>query len=174
MYQIMSEKLIPTVGYGKVRFGMTIPQVEAILGKPDEKFDEQLGDDPDDLSTQLIYEKLGISLSFDKAVNFRLVDIMTEDDCKLTLGNDINLGDSYDKVLAAAQKADYGPMEECDIEADLDEDGLDEDEKEEARGLTEYELPEVSVCLWFKDGKLDTIQLGPEYDDEDNIIWPKN
>ncbi len=170
----MSDKLIPTVGFGKVRFGMTIKQVEGILGKADEKFDEQLGDAPDDLSTQLIYEKLGLSLSFDKAVDFRLVDIMTEDDCQFSLGDDIHIGDTYNQVLAATQKNDYGPMEERDIEEDLDEDGLDEDEAEEARGLTEYELPEVSVNLWFKGGKLDTIQVGPEYDDEDNIIWPKN
>lgn len=163
-----AQKLIPTVGFGQVRFGMTIDEVEQLLGKPDEKFDEMLGDSPDDLSTQLLYEELGLSLSFDKAVNFRLVDIMTEDDSPMTLGDDIRLGDTYDKVLAATQKADWGPMEEHDVEDDLDD-----DEKEEARGLTEYELPEVSVVLWFKGGRLDTIQIGPEYDDDDNIVWPK-
>lgn len=169
-----AQKLIPTVGFGQVRFGMTIDEVEQLLGKPDEKFDEMLGDAPDDLSTQLIYEELGLSLSFDKAVNFRLVDIMTQDDdSPVTLGDDIRLGDTYDKVLAATQKADWGPMEEHDIEDDLDEDGLDDGEKEEARSLTEYELPEVSVVLWFKGGRLDTIQIGPEYDEDDNILWPR-
>lgn len=168
------KKLIPTVGFGKVRFGMTIKEVECVLGKPDEKFDEQLGDDPDDLSTQLIYEKLGLSLSFDKAVNFRLIDVMTEDDCQFSLDGVIKIGDTYDQVAAAVQNADFGPMEERDIEDDLDEDGLDEQEIEEARGLTEYELPEVNVNLWFKDGRLDTIQIGPEYDDDDNIVWPAN
>lgn len=167
------KKLIPTVGFGDVRFGMTIDDVKKILGKPDEEITENLGDSPDDLSTQLIYDKLGLSLSFDKAVDFRLVDIMTDDDCSFTLGDNIKLGDSRDAVFAAAREADYGPIEEHDIEDDLDGDGLDEEELEEAKGLTEYELPEVSVNLWFRDGKLDTVQIGPEYDEDDNIIWPK-
>ena len=50
---------------------------------------------------------------------------------------------------------------------------LDEDERMEAQGLAEYDLPEVGVNLYFRDGKLDTIQLGPEYDDDDNIVWPE-
>lgn len=75
-------KLIPTVGFGKVRFGMSIDEVKAILGEPDEEITEQLGESPDDLSTQLTYDEFGLSLSFDKAVDFKLVDVMTDDDCK--------------------------------------------------------------------------------------------
>ena len=40
-------KLIPTVGFGKVRFGMSIDEVKAILGEPDEEITEQLGESPD-------------------------------------------------------------------------------------------------------------------------------
>lgn len=162
-------KLLPTIGFDKVRFGMKAAQVKAILGKPDEEYDEQLGDSPDDLSHLLIYGDLGLSLSFDKSEDFRLVDIMTEDGCQLTLGDDIRLGDSFEEVFRKVQKADYGPIEECEID-----DELDDDEEEEAKGLAEYELPDVSVNLWFKYGKLDTIQLGPEYGDDDSIIWPED
>lgn len=166
-------KLIPTVGFGKVRFGMSIDEVKAILGEPDEEITEQLGESPDDLSTQLTYDEFGLSLSFDKAVDFKLVDVMTDDDCKFSLGENIHLGDKRDDVFAAVLKNDWGPIEEHDIEDDLDGDGLDEEELEEVKGLTEYELPEVSVNLWFRNGVLDTVQIGPEYDDDDNILWPK-
>ena len=62
-------------------------------------------------------------------------------------------------------KADFGPMEE----SDLDEEEIGDNDEE----LTSYDLPEISVSLWFKEDRLDTIQLGPEYDENDNIVWPK-
>ena len=55
-------KLLPTIGFDKVRFGMKAAQVKAILGKPDEEYDEQLGDSPDDLSHLLIYGDLDLAL----------------------------------------------------------------------------------------------------------------
>ncbi len=171
------KKLIPTVGFGKVRFGMTIDEVKAALGRPDDEQTSQLGDSRDDLSTELFYDKLALSLSFDKLADFRLVDIMTEDGCQFSLGDDVHIGDSFESVKAAVLKADYGPFEEHDIQDELadefDEGQLDEDERMEAQGLAEYDLPEVGVNLYFRDGKLDTIQLGPEYDDDDNIVWPE-
>lgn len=166
-------KLIPTVGFGKVRFGMTIPEVKAILGKPDSEDTMALGDDPDDKSTELIYDELGLSLSFDEAWDYKLIDIMTEDGCEFTLGDKIHLGDSLDSVRKAASEADYGPFEECDVEDDMEDGDLTPEELEEAKELTEYELPEVGVNLYFRKGRLETIQIGPEYDDDDNIIWPK-
>ena len=100
-----------------------------------------------------------------------LVDIMTDEGCELTLGDDIRLGDTYEEVCRKVQDADYGPIEEGDLDDDVD---LDDDEAEQAEGLVEYVLPEVSVNLWFKNGILDTIQLGPEFGDDDNFIWPED
>lgn len=167
------KKLIPTVGFGSVRFGMTVDEVKAILGKPDSEETTSLGDDPDDKSTELIYDELGLSLSFDEIEKFRLTDIMTEDGSEFTLGGKIHLGDSLESVRKAVVAADYGPMEELDVEDDIEDDDLTPEELEDAKGLTEYELPEVGVNLYFRDGKLDTIQIGPEYDEDDNILWPK-
>ncbi|MEE1346323.1 MAG: hypothetical protein U0K36_00385, partial [Bacteroidales bacterium] len=90
------KKLIPTVGFGKVRFGMTIDEVKAALGRPDDEQTSQLGDSQDDLSTELFYDKLALSLSFDKLADFRLVDIMTEDGCQFSLGDDVHIGDSFE------------------------------------------------------------------------------
>lgn len=168
-----NKKLIPTVGFGSVRFGMTIKEVKDILGKPDSEETESLGNDPDDVSTELIYDELGLSLSFDKMEGFKLVDIMTEEDSQFTLGDNIKLGDSLADVRKAASEADYGPFEELDVEDDLEDDDLSPEELENAKQLAEFELPEVGVNLYFRGGVLDTIQIGPEYDDNDNIIWPK-
>ena len=164
-------KLQPTKGFDKVRFGMTASQVKDILGKPDEEYDEQYGDTPDDLYKILIYGDLALSLSFEMSSGGVLVDIMTDEGCELTLGDDIRLGDTYEEVCRQVQDADYGPIEEGDLDDDVD---LDDDEAEQAEGLVEYVLPEVSVNLWFKNGILDTIQLGPEFGDDDNFIWPED
>lgn len=167
------KKLIPTVGFGKVRLGMTIEEVKKILGKPDYEETMELGDGPDDKSTELTYDELGLSLSFDEAWGFRLIDIMTSEDSEFSLGDSIHLGDSLKSVRKAVSDADYGPMEECELEDDIEDGDLTPEELEEAEGLTEYELPEVGVNLYFRDGVLETIQIGPEYDDDSNIIWPK-
>ncbi|MDY4520382.1 MAG: hypothetical protein ACI35U_03840 [Marinilabiliaceae bacterium] len=166
------KKLIPLVGFGKVRFGMSVDQVEKILGKADEKnVDVRFGEEPDDIATELVYDKLGLSLSFDKLYKYRLTDIMTEEGSQFGLDGIIKLGDAKDKVLAAALEKDYGPYEE----ADLTEEAEDEDEirEIEEEGLEEIDFEDMGLNLWFSKGVLSTIQLGPEFDEHDSPIWPE-
>ncbi|MBQ3634486.1 MAG: hypothetical protein II951_02600 [Bacteroidales bacterium] len=159
-------KLIPMVGFGNVRFGMTVQEVKKILGKPDEEVDnDRLGEDDEDTMITLYYDELGLSLSFDKLTDFRLSDIMTEGYSSVSMEGGIRFGMSVEDVRGLVAKADFGPMEE----SDLDEEEIGDNDEE----LTSYDLPEISVSLWFKEDRLDTIQLGPEYDENDNIVWPK-
>ena len=159
-------KLIPKVGFGNVRFGMTVQEVKKILGKPDEEVDnDRLGEDDEDTMITLYYDELGLSLSFDKLTDFRLSDIMTEGYSSVSMEGGIRFGMSVEDVRGLVAKADFGPMEE----SDLDEEEIGDNDEE----LTSYDLPEISVSLWFKEDRLDTIQLGPEYDENDNIVWPK-
>ena len=159
-------KLIPMVGFGNVRFGMTVQEVKKILGKPDEEVDnDRLGEDDEDTMITLYYDELGLSLSFDKLTDLRLSDIMTEGYSSVSMEGGIRFGMSVEDVRGLVAKADFGPMEE----SDLDEEEIGDNDEE----LTSYDLPEISVSLWFKEDRLDTIQLGPEYDENDNIVWPK-
>ena len=159
-------KLIPMVGFGNVRFGMTVQEVKKILGKPDEEVDnDRLGEDDEDTMITLYYDELGLSLSFDKLTDFRLSDIMTEGYSSVSMEGGIRFGMSVEDVRGLVAKADFGPMEV----SDLDEEEIGDNDEE----LTSYDLPEISVSLWFKEDRLDTIQLGPEYDENDNIVWPK-
>lgn len=164
-------KLLPLVGFGDVRFGMTVDQVEKILGKPSEKnVDVQYGDEPDDVSTELIYDELGLSLSFDKVANYRLVDIMTEEGANCSLNGIFAVGDDFDSVIKKAIEADFGSFDETDLEDEADDEEMQRIEEE---GLKEYVFEEKSLSLWFANDKLETIQIGPEYDEKDNIKWPE-
>lgn len=163
-------ELTPLVGYGAVHFGMTADEVRSLLGEPDEveegiKYND---DDPSDLSTEYYYADLGLSLTFDKIYGYRLTDIMTEEGSRCQLSGGIKLGDTLEAVLRRAQELDYGPAEENN------EDDLDDDERAEveAENLTEIDYDEQQLFLWFKNGVLDTIQLGPDIDDDgEPLFW---
>ncbi len=167
-----AKKLIPLVGFGDVRFGMTVKEVTKLLGAPSEKNENvQYGDEPDDVSTELIYDELGISLSFDKVADFRLADIMTEEGTEFAINDVIRIGAKKEDVLKSAiEDEDFGPYEPIDLTEDMSAEELEEAKKE---NLEEIEFEEVNVNFWFKNGVLDTIQLGPEFDDNDNIVWPE-
>ena len=162
----MSKELIPLVGFDKVRFGMKEDEVVKLLGKPSERTVSKLGDEEGEDAVDMEYHELGLSLSFDGLENFRLTDIMTDGMTDYKLSGRICVGMTFDETMNAASELDLGPREEVDLEDDLDGEPNDEN-------LVAYELPEVGVTLWFKDGILDTIQMAPEYDDRDNIVWPK-
>ncbi len=157
-----------TDGKAVVLFGMTAAETEKALGKPSEKVEqESFGDNADDVMTTLYYDDLGLSLSYDKVCDFRLSDIMTDGADTIKCSYGISLGQTIDEVRNIVGKEDLGPMEESDIEDEIAEEESDE-------GLTAYDVEEQSLTLWFKNDRLDTIQMGPEYDETgENIVWPK-
>lgn len=164
-----SNTLLPGVGFGRVRFGMTLREVTDLIGKPTElERDVRLGADADDLSTEAYYEGLALSLSFDKLYDYRLTDVMTEDECRLRLPGGLRLGDSVERALEVALANDWGPGEQPD-EGDLSD---DERAEFEEREMTELDFEEKGMILWFERGQLTTIQLGPVTGEGGDPIWP--
>ena len=157
----------PLVGFGKVKFGMTQSEVEAILGKANEVLkDEPFGEDEDDYVTILNYYELGLSLSFDKVEDYRLTDIMTDGECNIGLPGGIKVGMTEAAFKKAAPKSDMGPFDELDMTEESFDEGNDEN-------LSGYEFYDAGITVYFKEGILDTIQMGPEFDDNDEVVWPK-
>ena len=162
----MSKELIPHVGFDKVRFGMTEEQVVKLLGKPTERTVSNMGEDPDDNYIDLDYDALGLSLSFDGVMDFRLSDIMTDGATDYALLGRISVGMTFEETMSLATKLDLGPREEVDLDDDLEDEPNDEN-------LVAYDLTELDAALWFKDGVLDTIQIVPPFDEHNNVLWPK-
>ncbi len=156
-------KIIPGVGFSKVKFGIKKEQLIELMGQPDEiEEDANYGDSPDDKVTVLYYDTDGFSVSFDKDENYRLTEISFESDLFILEGC-VKVGMSTQDALKALEKAGY---EEPNLE-DLDGE-VDPDEKTVA-----YTYDDMNVTLWFDNDVLQTIQIGPFWFDSDTIKWPK-
>lgn len=162
----MNKVILPFVGFDKVKFGMSQEQVIEILGNPDEiEADQNFSDnacETEELTTIFTYFELGVSLSFEKCENYRLMEISFDD-------NDFKLGDmaagvSKEMAFKAAEKLGF----EEPYEDDLSEYG-----EEVPEGFESYTYDDKNVTLYFEDGILATIQIGPEWLDNDIINWPK-
>ncbi|MBP5365690.1 MAG: hypothetical protein J6Y82_07180 [Bacteroidales bacterium] len=159
----MNNKIIPCVGFDKVKFGMTRDQVIAALGNPNEiEEDQNYGDTPDELTTVFYYDEIGVSLSFDKEEKYRLTEMSFEDE-RYSLCDTIKVGMMKDAAIAAAEKAGLGEAYEDDLSDDL----------QEGEMLESYTFEDKNVSLWFEANVLVTIQIGPDWIDDDTIKWPK-
>ncbi|MCQ2203833.1 MAG: hypothetical protein MJZ15_05280 [Bacteroidales bacterium] len=157
-------KIVPGVGFGKIKFGMSKEAVIEMLGQPDEiEEDANYGDDPNDKVTVLYYDMDGFSMSFDKEYKYKMTEISFDNDMFVLEGK-VRVGMAKEEALKVLEAAGWDePMEE-DLADELDE---------ENKGTTAYTYEEQNVTLWFDDETLGTIQVGPQWIDADTIKWPK-
>lgn len=151
-------KIIPGVGFGEIKFGMSQDEVENILGEPDEVEEQNYGQG--EAAEVYYYDELGISMSFDAEEEFRLVEISFEDD-NFLLYDLIHVGQPIEEVLTLADKAQMGAY---DLE-DLTDDGF------EGKELYSFEAPNIN--FWSDDKVLSSIQIGPFWIDDDHVKWPE-
>lgn len=160
----MDYKILPMLGFDKVKFGMNEDQVLKILGQPDEiEKEANYGDEPTDAVDVFYYDQIGVSMSFDKEAKFRLSEIAFENP-EFVLEGKVHVGMSQEEALKALEAAGYEEPSMEDLEGELEP----EDEGTEA-----YTYDEKNITLWFKGGQLETIQTGPEWFDADTIKWPE-
>ncbi len=158
----MDKKIIPGQGFDKIKFGMTRDAVIKVLGKPDEIAEDQNYSDSNDaneLTTVFYYDELGLSLSFDKQEKYRLTEISFED-ADFALGS-VRTGMTKKDALAKIEKLGLGTPEEDYLEP---EDNPDE--------LELYTIYDANISLWFSQNELTTIQIVPNWIDDDTIAWP--
>lgn len=149
--------ILPFTGFGSIKFGMEEHEVSNYLGDPDETEVQNYGDDGE--ANVLYYDELGLSMSFDNEEAYRLVEISFEKEI-FVLHDTIKVGMFKDDFLAALPKLNMG---EYELE-DLNEDGFED--------MQQYTFEKENVNIWFEGDQISTIQIGPEFVDDDTIRWP--
>ena len=143
-------------GIDKLTFGLRMIEVEDLLDKPD-KVDEITDDG--DKTIVMYYFNLGIDLSFEQEDEFRLSTI-TVVNPNFTLLGSIKIGDKQKDVEKKLNKKGLSDPELIDMSTDE---------------YPNYELmayDNESLDLGFEKKTLTEIQIGPLWDDDDNIVWP--
>jgi hypothetical protein len=149
----MNIEIIPFVGFGQIKFGMSLEQVKGFLGEPTENVREKHDDGTDDISW--IYGELGAELSF-----------MSEDDYRLGVIS------CYAPSFTLDGKA-FNGMSEADFlkEASFDDLTMDEDIPE--LNAKDYTIDSLGLSMWIQDGVVDSITIFPRHLDEETVEWPE-
>jgi hypothetical protein len=143
-------------GFGDIKFGLSEEQVTTLLGPPDEIEEQVYGED--EQANVYYYDSMGISMSFDSEENYKLVEISFEDEAFILLDN-IRVGMSRDEFLKAAQQ-----LGEYELE-DLSGEGFENKEL--------FTFEDANVNIWMDTNGLESIQIGPFWEDDETIQWPK-
>jgi hypothetical protein len=150
-------EIIPGKGVGNILLGMTSDEIEKVLGAPDDK--EIFEYDDGETSCTYYYFDLDIDLTFESDDDDRLSYISVENE-KFSLNNLIRIGQSKEEVMKHAKTLNFCEPGQDDLNT---EDTPDQ-------SLLSYE--EQNIYFWFTENKLDEIQLGPFWKDDDTPIWP--
>ncbi len=147
-------------GIGNLKFGITRKQVVALLGEPSEK--ETIEEDEDMGSSEAWhYDELELSVTFDEDDDWKLSSIAASSSEFTFEGIDL-LGLSQEEVMQQIEIMNLGDIETEEIIGE---------ESEDQQVAT---IAEVSLNLWFENGKLSEIQWAPYWDeDEETYIWPE-
>ncbi len=151
-------EIVPGRGIGEILLGMTQEQVEKIVGKPDE-IEEVDYDDGESAITWFYYD-LQIDLNFESEDDLRLSFISVENE-NYALGGKIKVGMDKASVLAACK------------ELNLSDPEIEDFSSEDVPNQELIGLEKENLNLWFTDGRLDEIQFGPFWKDDETPIWPK-
>lgn len=146
-------------GVDNLKFGLTREKVALLMGEPSEK--ETIdGDDEMGTSEAWHYDELELSLTFDEDDDWKLTTIAASSPEFTFEGVDL-LGLSQEEVMQQIEIMNLGDIETEEIVGE---------ENEDQQVAT---VSEVSLNLWFEDGKLSEIQWAPYWDEEEEeYIWP--
>ena len=153
-------EIIPGVGLGKLKFGMTREEVNALLGQPNHQEVTAYGEDVDDKSDAWEYHPLRLDLSFEEAEDWKLTIISVSSEDYLLKGSSL-IGLSQEELLEELEVLTINDLEIEDLS--------DEDHPEQILISSE----EQGINFWLHQGILEEIQWGPLFEDEQTIKWPE-
>jgi len=153
-----NKEIILGRGVGSILLGMNRKQVEDILGKPDE-IEEVDYDDGGSALTWFYYD-LQIDLNFESEDDLRLSFISVENE-DFSLQSEIKVGQTKEAVIKACKELGFS-------NPDIENFSSEDVSNQELIGLEKE-----NVNLWFTDGTLDEIQMGPFWEDDETPIWPE-
>ncbi len=149
----MGKEIKPGTGYGKIKFGASMDDIEARLGKPSE-----IERDEDQL-TYWHYDDEILSLTFDGTEGWKLSSLLAGD-----LGMKL-----FDQ--------DLDELSQEGLKALLKENGAknvtSQDEIVDGATIDTIEAEDLEMIFWFENGDLTEVQWGPFFNDEDSIMWPE-
>ncbi|WP_430810344.1 MULTISPECIES: hypothetical protein [unclassified Carboxylicivirga] len=151
--------ILPHTGFGSIKFGMEEHEVSNYLGDPDETEVQDYGEGAE--ANVLYYDEMGISMSFDKEEDYKLVEISFEKE-NFILHNAIKVGMSKADFLAKLETLNMGDYER----EDMSQDGFDDKEL--------YVFEKENINIWLDEEAITSIQIGPEWVDDETIRWPIN
>ncbi len=154
---IDSFKILPGKGVGNIRLGMKKEEVEQILGQPNDK--EVIEYDDGENSCTYYYFNLEIDLTFESDDDDRLSFISIESE-KFSIEDKIKIGQSKEEVIKICHDLKFS-------EPELEDLSSEEIPNQELLSL-DYE----NINFWFTDNRLDEIQIGPFWKDDETPIWP--
>ncbi|MEH6535947.1 MAG: hypothetical protein V7719_06115 [Psychroserpens sp.] len=151
----MKTEIIPYFGFDKIKLGLTLGQIELLLGKPSEKDRETYSDNSIDMIFK--YHNLGVDLTFSSDDDFRLGTITF-------YSNGFSL---KGKKLIGLKEKEFVTKSNL-IFSDIE---LDDDFKE--LNSKDYTSNSNGVSFWIDSGIVESISIFPDYQDDDETpIWP--
>ncbi|MCG8580791.1 MAG: hypothetical protein MI866_12790 [Bacteroidales bacterium] len=150
--------ILPHIGFGSIKFGMEEHEVSNYLGDPDETEVQDYGEGAE--ANVLYFDEMGVSMSFDKEEDYKLVEISFETESFL-LHDAIKVGMPKTDFLASLEKLDMG---DYDLE-EMTDDGFDDKEL--------YVFEKENINIWMDEEAVSSIQIGPEWVDDETIRWPE-
>ena len=156
------KEIIPGVGLGTLKFGMTRDEVKKLVGKPDEVenlpgFEEEVNDELESWH----YDEHEFSLVFDADYDWRLVSTAVSDPYFTFHGKNI-IGMDKQETLDL--------LSNLGIEISNEED-LSDDENP---NLELIESEDAGLMVWFADDEVIEIQILPDVEEDgETLIWPE-
>ncbi len=156
------QDILPGIGLGAIKFGMTRDEVKVMAGKPDEienvpGFDEEVNDELESWH----YDELEFSLVFDADYDWRLVSIAVSDPYFKFHGKSI-VG------MAKADTLDF--LKTIGVEISNVEDLSDVENPD----LELIESDEDGLMIWFSEGEVIEMQILPDVEEDgETLIWPE-
>lgn len=146
--------ITPGQGIGKLRFGLERPEVEKLVGEPDEIEPAENSDEIE----YWHYDTLGLSLAFDARERMRLSTIVCANDEVKLFGENL-IGMDRDRIVDLLQKKGHKNLSFTE-----DYDNGDK--------LETIEADDIELLFWLHEGEVTEVQFGPFFLDEDTINWP--
>lgn len=156
------KEIIPGVGLGTLKFGMTRDEVKKLVGKPDEienlpGFEEEVNDELESWH----YDEHEFSLVFDADYDWRLVSIAVSDPYFTFHGK---------SIIGMDKQETLDLLSNLGIEISNEEDLSDEENPD----LELIESEDAGLMVWFANDEVIEIQILPDVEEDgETLIWPE-
>lgn len=155
------KEIIPGVGIGDIKFGMSREEIRKIAGKPDDienlpGFEEEISDTLESWH----YDEYEFSLVFDADYDWKMVSVAVSDPFFTFHGKSIVGMDKQDVMDL---------LEQNNIEISSIEDVSDEENPD----LELIESENDGLMIWLEDGEVIEMQILPDVEEDgETVIWP--